>query len=292
MPQKICLITGANAGIGKAAVIQFAQQGWRTIMACRSRQRGEAALQEVKASANSDAVELMLVDMSLQASIRDLADAFLARYDRLDALIHNAAIFDITQKEAIYTEEGVERFWATNHIGPVLLTERLLPALKQSAQGRILTVGSKGLLAKPFLKVDLVDPEFRNKKFNATNAYYQSKLAQIIYTRWLAEQLQGTNITVNCIRVPAVQTDVSKYGDLPAIMKKLYAVKSRFALTPAQMAEVYLWAATADELSHVTGQCFDEKRKVVGVPKFARQAENVKTVMNLVLGYLKRAPSS
>jgi NAD(P)-dependent dehydrogenase (short-subunit alcohol dehydrogenase family) len=283
---KICLITGANAGIGKAAAIQFAQQGHRTVMACRNRQRGEAALQEVQAKSGSDAVELMTVDMSLQSSIHELADAFLAKYDRLDALIHNAAIFDITQKEAVYTEEGVELFWATNHVGPVLLTQRLMPALTASAQGRVLTVGSKGLLAKPFLKVDLADPEFRQRKFNATNAYYQSKLAQIIYTRWLAKQLQGTGVTANCIRVPAVQTDVSKYADMPAILKKLYAVKSRFALTPAQMAQVYVWAATSDELRAITGQCFDEKRKVVGVPSFARQPENIEAVMELTMRFL------
>lgn len=287
MNQKVCLITGANAGIGKAAAIRLAQQGHRVIMACRNRERGEAALEEVRAESNSDAVELMMVDMSLQSSIHELADAFLAQYDRLDVLIHNAAIFDITRKEAIYTAEGIELFWATNHIGPVLLTERFLPALEASAQGRILTVGSKGLLAKPFLKVDLTDPEFRERKFSAANAYYQSKLAQIIYTRWLAAQLRDTRITVNCIRVPAVKTDVGKYADLPAIMKKLYALKSRFALTPAQMAEVYVWAAMADALSNVTGQCFDEKRNVVGVPRFARQEANIEAVMNLAMSYLK-----
>lgn len=287
MNQKVCLITGANAGIGKAAAIRLAQQGHRVIMACRNRERGEAALEEVRAESNSDAVELMMVDMSLQSSIHELADAFLAQYDRLDVLIHNAAIFDITRKEAVYTAEGIELFWATNHIGPVLLTERFLPALEASAQGRILTVGSKGLLAKPFLKVDLTDPEFRERKFSAANAYYQSKLAQIIYTRWLAAQLRDTHITVNCIRVPAVKTDVGKYADLPAIMKKLYALKSRFALTPAQMAEVYVWAAMADALSNVTGQCFDEKRNVVGVPRFARQEANIEAVMNLAMSYLK-----
>lgn len=287
MNQKVCLITGANAGIGKAAAIRLAQQGHRVIMACRNRERGEAALEEVRAESNSDAVELMMVDMSLQSSIHELADAFLAQYDRLDVLIHNAAIFDITRKEAVYTAEGIELFWATNHIGPVLLTERFLPALEASAQGRILTVGSKGLLAKPFLKVDLTDPEFRERKFSAANAYYQSKLAQIIYTRWLAAQLRDTRITVNCIRVPAVKTDVGKYADLPAIMKKLYALKSRFALTPAQMAEVYVWAAMADALSNVTGQCFDEERNVVGVPRFARQEANIEAVMNLAMSYLK-----
>ena len=118
-------------------------------------------------------------------------------------------------------------------------------------------------------------------------------LAQVIYTRWLATRLRETNVTVNCIRVPAVQTDVSKYADLPAIMKKLCALKSRFALTPAQMAEVYVWAATTDTLDDVTGKCFDEKGNVLDVPRFARRAESVESVMSLTMGYLlRRTPSS
>ncbi len=188
MTQKTCMITGANAGIGKAAAIQIAQQGVHVILACRNRKKGEAALEEVRAKAGSDAVELMIVDMSRQASIHEVADAFLRRHDTLDILIHNAAIFDITQKEVAYTNEGIETVWATNHLGPVLLTERQGNALGNSKQGRVITIASKGLMAKPFLQVDLDDPEFRKKSFSIENAYYQSKLAQIIFTRWLSEQ--------------------------------------------------------------------------------------------------------
>ncbi len=74
--------------------------------------------------------------------------------------------------------------WATNHLGPVLLTKLLLDAVKNSEQGRIITIASKGLKAKPFLKVDLEDPEFRKKKFSLVDAYYQSKRAQVMYTYW------------------------------------------------------------------------------------------------------------
>jgi len=99
MKQKICMITGANSGIGKAAAIKIAQQGHHIIMACRNREKGAAALREVKAASGNDAVELMTVDISLQSSIRELSDAFLAKYEHLDVLIHNAAIFDVTQKK-------------------------------------------------------------------------------------------------------------------------------------------------------------------------------------------------
>ena len=98
MKQKVCIITGGNSGIGKAAAIQIAQQGHKVIIACRSQQRGAAALADIRQQANSSNVELMLVDMSLQSSIRAFAQAFLARYEVLDVLIQNAAVFDIRQK--------------------------------------------------------------------------------------------------------------------------------------------------------------------------------------------------
>jgi len=280
------MITGANTGIGKATAIQIAQQGHHVIMACRNPQKGEAALHEVRTKAKSDAVELMIVDMSLQSSIHALADAYLAKYDRLDVLIHNAAVFDITQKTAVSTSEGIESIWATNHLGPVLLTELLWDALKQSERGRVITIASKGLMAKPFLKVDLDDPEFRKRPFSVEKAYYQSKRAQVMYTYWLVEEAKDTAVTVNSIRVPAVRVDMSKYEHLPMFLKKVYAFKSKFALSPEEMAEVYTYLAVADEVSQVTDVYFDEKKRPVTPVKYAQQTENIVAVMDLTMRYL------
>lgn len=289
MKKKICMITGANSGIGKAAAIKIAQQGHLTIMACRNREKGASALREVKTLSGNDAAELMLVDMSLQSSIRELSDAFLSKYEHLDVLIHNAAIFDITQKIATYTTEGIESVWATNHLGSVLLTELLWEALANSAQGRVITIASKGLMAKPFLKVDLEDPEFKKKPFSIDNAYYQSKLAQIMYTYWLAEQGQESHITANCIRVPAVSADIAKFSGLPAILKKVYAFKSKFSLSPEEMASGYAYLATAVELNNVTGIYFDEKMKPVKPGKYAQQVQEIEDVMNLTMKYLRKS---
>jgi NAD(P)-dependent dehydrogenase (short-subunit alcohol dehydrogenase family) len=285
MDRKTVMITGANAGIGKAAAIQLARQGHHVFLACRNPQRGEEASCDVKAQANSESVELVIVDMSSQSSIRTMSADFLQRHERLDVLIHNAAIFDITQSERHNTVEGIETIWATNHLGPVLLTDCLWPALTNSAQARVITIASKGLMAKPFLKVDLNDPEFKVRPFSVQKAYYQSKLAQIMYTYWLAERGRGINMTVNCIRVPAVRVDIDKYSNLSGLMKKVYAFKSRFALSPEEMACVYAHLATSDEVSSATGIYYDEHMKPVQPSKYARQPQKVEDVMALTLGY-------
>lgn len=284
--QKTILITGANSGIGKAAAIQLAHQGHHVILACRNPQKGAEALGDVKAQANSEAVELMIVDMSSQASIRAMSADFLRYHETLDVLIHNAAIFDITQKEPRYTAEGVETVWATNHVGPVLLTDCLWPALESSSQARVITIASKGLMAKPFLKVDLDDPEFKKRPFSVQQAYYQSKQAQIMYTYWLAERGRAANITANCIRVPAVRVDIDKYGNLPTLMKKIYAYKSRLSLSPEEMARVYTYLATSDEVTAVTSTYFDEQMKSVQPAKYARQSQQIEAVMAMTMRYI------
>lgn len=289
MTERVCVITGANSGIGKAAAIQIAREGWRVILACRNRARGEHALEDVRRAAGSDAVDLMLVDMSLQSSVREFAGAFLAKYDELDVLIHNAAAFDTGQKKARLTAEGVESIWATNHLGPVQLTDRLLDALRRSRQGRIITVSSKGLAVYPFLKVDLEDPEFRRRKFSVQKAYYQSKLAQVMYTYWLADQLKDTPITVNCVRVTNVKIDVdSRYPDISRVARAMYSVKSRFSISPEEMAKTYTYLAISDEVKETTGAYFDDPTHRVSSSKYSRDKEQIAAVMALTNRYLAR----
>lgn len=296
MNKKVCVITGANSGIGKAAAIQIAQQGHQVIMACRNPERGEASLQDVRKESGNDSVDLMIVDMSLQASIRAFAEEFLAKYDVLDVLIHNAAAFDIRQKERKLTSEGVELIWATNHVGSVLLTDLLLDALKASEQGRVITISSKGLVVYPRLKVDVADPEFTHKKFSVQKAYYQSKQAQVMYTYWLAERLQetatsassGQAVTANSIRVTNVKIDVdARYPGMPKWKRKMYSLKSKSSISPEQMAETYTYLALSPEVSQTTGKYFDDPKHIVASNGWSQKPENIQKVMDLTLSYLK-----
>jgi len=283
---KHCIITGANAGIGKAAAIQIAQQGYNVILACRNLERGEIALQDIKQKSGSDAISLFVLDVSKQSSIKTFADNVLAEYETIDCIIHNAAQFDISQKTPIQTEEGIESIWATNHIGPVYLTSLLLDSLKKSQQGRIITVSSKGLMLYRNLKIDLQDPEFKNKKFSVAKAYYHSKLAQVMYTYWLADKLKHTNITVNCIRVTNVKIDIDRYPNVSSFSKFLYGIKSRFAISPEDMAHTYTYLATSEEVNDLGGAHIDEKNKQVGSSNYSQQPEPLEQLMALTKSYL------
>lgn len=289
MEKKICVITGANAGIGKAAAIQIAQQSYQVILACRNEVRGEKALGEIVNISGSESIELMIVDMSLQSSIRSFADEFLSKYDSLDVLIHNAAAFDISQKKPIYTNEGVESIWATNHLGPVYLSDLLMGALISSVQGRIITISSKGLMVYPRLKVDLADPEFRDRKFSVSKAYYQSKLAQVMYTYWVADQLRYTTITANCVRVTNVKIEVeNRYPDLSRLNKFMYSMKSRSSISPEEMARTYTHLATSDEINDISGKYFDDPATIVKSSGYSLDIKNIEEVMEMTMKYFQK----
>ncbi len=256
LKDKVIIVTGANSGIGKAASIQLAQCGATVIMACRSMERGAEAQDEVRKAANNQNVDLMQVDMSSQKSIRAFAEAFKNRYQRLDVLIHNAANFDHTQKKAVMTEEGVENVFATNHLGPFLLTHLLLDRLKASAPSRIITVASKGLMTYPFLDIEF-DNLKGEKKFNLQHAYYHSKQAQVMFTFDLAERLKGSGVTVHCVRVGNVAIPDDRLTHLPGFMKKMYNLKRKFSMTPEKMAETYVWLAADPLAASQTGGYWD-----------------------------------
>ena len=285
MKRKTCLITGANSGIGKQAAIQLAQSGFHVILGARNRERGETALSEIKGKSGSTNVELIEMDMASRKSIIEASKQLIQQLDHLDVLIHNAADFDITRKEPQQSVDGIETIWATNHIGPVLLTDSLIELIKKSTQGRIITISSQGLVVHPRLTIHLDDPEFKERKFSVPKAYYQSKLAQVMYTYWLAEKLKETAITVNCIRVTNVKIDTSRYPNISGFMKFAYSIKSRFAMSPEDMAKTYTYLATSADLDKTTGKYFNEKNKIVNSSKYSVNMENIEAVMKLSEAY-------
>ena len=283
---KTMIVTGANSGIGKAASMQLAKLGAHIVMMCRNRERGEQALADVKAASNSDKVELILADMSSQASVRNAVNEFLGKYSRLDVLIHNAANFDHRQTKPVITEDGLENVFATNHVNIFLMTQLLLETLKQSAPSRIITVASKGLMTYPFLDIEF-DNLKGEKKFSMQHAYYHAKQAQVMYTFDLAERLKGTGVTVNCVRVGNVAVPDTRLDHLPKWLLKIYHAKRKFALTPEKMAETYVWLAADPALNDVTGGYWDAPNTPVKANKNAYNRETQKRLWDVTASLIK-----
>ena len=272
---KVIMITGANSGIGKAASLQLAKLGATVVMTARSRERGEQARESVQVAATRTKVDLMLVDMSSRDSILEFTDAFQQRYDRLDVLIHNAANFDHTQKKPVLTADGLENIFATNHLGPFLLTQLLLNKLIASAPSRVITVASKGLMSYPFLDIEF-DNLYGERKFNMQHAYYHSKQAQVMFTFDLAERLRGTGVTVHCVRVGNVAIPDERLSHLPGWLLKMYEFKRKFSMTPEKMAETYVWLAADPIGEQQSGKYWDAPGVEVKANKNAYNKETQK----------------
>jgi NAD(P)-dependent dehydrogenase (short-subunit alcohol dehydrogenase family) len=262
LENKTVIVTGANSGIGKSAAIQLAKLGTKVIMACRSKERGSSALEEVQMASSSRNIELMQVDMASQASIREFVKLYIERNKRLDVLIHNAANFDHTLKKPTLTEDGVETIFATNHIGIFLMTNLFLDLLKASAPSRIITVASKGLVTYPFLDIEF-DNLNGERKFNTQHAYYLSKLAQVMFTYDLAEKLKGTGVSVNCVRVTNVAIPDERLTHLPTWLKKVYNLKRKMSISPERQAETYVFLAADPSIQEVSGGFWDENNQQV-----------------------------
>ncbi|HEX2991382.1 MAG TPA: SDR family NAD(P)-dependent oxidoreductase [Anaerolineales bacterium] len=272
LTDRTIIITGANSGIGKAASIQLAGMGAHVVMMCRNRERGEKALQEVRTASGSDRIELILVDMASQQSVREAVAEFLGRHSQLDVLIHNAANFDHRQKTPVVTPDGLENVFATNHVNIVLMTDLLLDTLKKSTPSRIITVASKGLVTYPFLDIEF-DNLNGEKKFSMQHAYYQAKQAQVMFTFDLAERLKGSGVTVNCVRVGNVAIPDTRLDHLPSWLVKIYHAKRKFAMTPEKMAETYVWLAADPAMENVTGGYWDAPSVPVKANKNAYNLE-------------------
>ena len=268
LTNKTIIITGANSGIGKAAAIQLAKLGAQVVMLCRNKERGEQALQDVRLASKNGHVELILVDMASQTSVRNAVNEFLSKHRRLDVLIHNAANFDHRQTKPVMTPDGLENVFATNHVNIFLMTQLLLETLKKSAPSRIITVASKGLITYPFLDIEF-DNLKGEKKFNMQHAYYHAKQAQVMFTFDLAERLKGMGVTVNCVRVGNVAIPNTRLDHLPKFLLKMYEMKRKFALTPEKMAETYVWLAGDPSMQDVTGGYWDAPHTPVKANKNA-----------------------
>jgi len=256
MQGRVCLITGASNGIGKAAAIALARKGASLVLLCRDRDRGETAMAEISLRAGSDDLDLLVADLSSQRQIRGAAAAFLESGRPLHVLLNNAGAVNM---ERTLTEDGIETTFAVNHLGYFLLTRLLLDRLRESAPARIVNVSSE-LHRRSYGGGRILYDDLNGERlYGGYRAYGQSKLANILFTRELARRLEGSGVTANALHPGVVATGFGRNirsGWVPWL-KALYRPFSRDA---AKGADTAVWLAATPEIEGVTGKFFKDRK--------------------------------
>jgi NAD(P)-dependent dehydrogenase (short-subunit alcohol dehydrogenase family) len=248
MQGKVCLVTGANRGIGRAVTEGLARQGASVIMVCRNRESGESAKGQIAAATGNHGLELMIADFTVQAEVRRLAQEIRARHQRLDVLISNAGTF---VPRRTVTIDDIETTFAVNHLASFILINELSDLLRASAPARVVVVASEA-------HQRVTDPEDWTsvKGYNGRTAYSRSKLANVIYSYDLAHRLEGSGVTVNCCHPGVVDTAVLHAMYDRWWSRWVWPFARRFAITPEEGAATPLYLATSSDVEGVTGKYF------------------------------------
>lgn len=268
---KRCVITGANTGIGKETARELARLGAHVVMVCRNEAKGTSAMNEIIADTGNKNVDLLIADLSSMEQVRELATTIKDRYDALHVLINNAGLMAWNRR---LTVDGYEETFAVNHLAPFLLTNLLLELIKTSAPARIINISSATHSSGKMYFDDLMFEE----KYSARKAYAQSKLANILFTRELANQLSGSNVTVNAVMPGVINSEFGR--GLQGIAKIGFQLMQRFMLTPIEGATTSIYLATSYEGGVASGEYF-KKNKIARISRIARDTEQAKRLWDI-----------
>ncbi len=251
MDGKVALVTGAASGIGQATAIGLAREGATVVLLVRNAARGEQALRDVRAAVPDATLETLECDLASQASIREAARRFSEEHDRLDVLVNAAGVF---VKEKTLTADGIELTFATNYLAYFLLTQELLPLLRQSAPSRVVNVASKYGRAA----IDFDDVQKLKVPYSYLKATPPTMLARVLFTQELAQRLEGSGVVANAVH-PGL---VAKTGLLQDTRGPFKVITDIVGTTPEKGADTVLWLATAPETATVTGKMFTKRKEI------------------------------
>ena len=246
------LVTGANSGIGRAMVEALAARGGHVVLAARSEERTRPVLDGIRAQRPSAAVEFLQVDVSDLASVRRAAATYLATGRPLDVLVNNAGVGGTNGLSA----DGFDLTYATNHIGPFLLTSLLLPAIERAPQGRIVNVSSIGHMQVKRIDWTLLERRTEPRKSGFLD-YAITKLMNILHAKELARRLTGTRVTTYALHPGGVKSNI--WRSLPRPVQ--WGLKL-FLISNEEGAKTQLYCATAPELAGISGRYYDKSREV------------------------------
>lgn len=253
LADRTCLVTGGSSGIGYEIAKGLAARGAQVIVACRNRERGESSVARIRHQTGSERVDLLLADLSALASVRRLARDVLRRCPELHVLVNNAGVF---RRRRELSEDGFESTFATNHLGPYLLTRLLLDRLRRSAPARIVILTSD---LHRRASLDLDDPN-GGLRYRSMATYRRSKLANLLFSRELARRLAGTRVDVNAVHPGGVATRIGQ--DDGGWLAVLFRLGRPFMLRADQGADTPLWLAASGEAEGESGHYFIRRERV------------------------------
>ena len=239
---RVCMVTGATGALGKATANAFAQRGARVVLVSRDEARGHAVVASVRQSSGAGSVEALQGDLSDLRSVRNLANSFGDAHDRLDVLVNAAAVF---ARKRIETGDGFELMFVTNFLGPFLLTNLLVPALRAGAPSRVITIS-----APTTTELDFADLQ-GNTSWRPLHAFGASKMADLLFTYALARRLEGTAVHANVLHPGVFKSDLMR--DLAAPVRFFVRLASK---PPEQAAEAVAYLASSAHLEGFTGRFF------------------------------------
>jgi NAD(P)-dependent dehydrogenase (short-subunit alcohol dehydrogenase family) len=261
MKGKICLVTGATNGIGKAAAQALAHMGATVVIVGREAHKSAQVAEEIRAASGNQNVDWLLADLSSQQDIRRLADEFKRGYPHLHVLLNNAGGTFSTRQ---FSVDGIEMTFALNHLAYFLLTNLLLDTIKASAPARIINVSSD---AHSGGKIDF-DNLQGERSYSSFKPYGNSKLANILFTTELARSLEGTGVTVNALHPGLTSTGFGK-NNPGLLMKIMGAVIPLIARSPEEGAETSIYLASSPEVQTITGKYFVDRKVTQPAPQAA-----------------------
>ncbi len=267
---KTILITGASTGIGKAGALELGRRGWKVFIHARSAARGNPVLVELKQNAPDAIFVLVTGDVSAMAEVKSLAEQVKAQTKTLDVLWNNAGLM---LDERRVSTDGWEMTMAINHIAPFVLTRELLPLIEQT-QGRIITTSSGAYQMGRFNWDDWMDEK---SKYSSFKAYSKSKLANILFTRELAQRVNAKGITAQCFHPGLVSTE---FGRQRGEEKQKSFIpgglfRSLFMLDPQAGADTGVFLAEDPSARNSNGD-FWIKRRVRNTNRFVNDSDAAK----------------
>jgi len=250
MNGKVCVVTGATSGIGKAAATALARMGAQIVLVGRDQGRTEATAAEIGANA-AVPPKAEIADLASMEQVHALAGR-LGSLERIDVVVNNAGL---VLGERRVTEDGFEHVFAVNHLAPFLLTNLLLPRLTGSAPARVVTVTSD---AHSAANLDLDDPNLEHG-WDSWRSYANSKLANILFTRELARRLDGTGVTANCAHPGVVRTGFGREGK--PLLRLGTTIARPFFLSPERGAYTIVYLASSPDVAGETGGYYVKRQR-------------------------------